>query len=273
MTWTAINDGMAVGETFSLAVDPHTPARVYAGLNGTGVFRSLDMGTNWKLASDGIFGTDVRVIAIDPQDSSNVLAGAFGGGLFLSENGGNRWEEARDGLIATQPRAIAFAPQNPQVVYAGSVNPFSQGQGALFRSDNGGRDWENLPNGTGNSIYSIAVDSVNPQRFYVATASGVFRSDDGGQTFEGRNDVDQFSSGELLNWTITDLEMDPANPNVLYAVGTSFDPFIGQLYQFFKTDDAGDNWQPGAPTFTPLVDVTIDPTDTRRTSWACCRST
>ncbi len=264
MTWTAINDGMAVGETFSLAVDPHTPARVYAGLNGTGVFRSLDMGTNWKLASDGIFGTDVRVIAIDPQDSSNVLAGAFGGGLFLSENGGNRWEEARDGLIATQPRAIAFAPQNPQVVYAGSVNPFSQGQGALFRSDNGGRDWENLPNGTGNSIYSIAVDSVNPQRFYVATASGVFRSDDGGQTFEGRNDVDQFSSGELLNWTITDLEMDPANPNVLYAVGTSFDPFIGQLYQFFKTDDAGDNWQPGAPTFTPLVDVTIDPTDTRR---------
>ena len=264
MTWSPINSGMAVGETFSLTVDPHTPSAVYAGLNGTGVFRSLDMGANWELASDGIFGTDVRVIAVDPQNPSNVLAGAFGGGMFLTENGGDRWEEARNGLIVVQPSAIAFARQNPQIVYAGSVNPFTQGQGALFRSDNGGRDWENLPNGTGNSVYSIAVDPANPQRFYVATASGVFRSDDGGQTFEGRNDVAQFSAGELLNWTITDLEMDPGNPDVLYAVGTSFDPFFGQLYQFYRTDDGGDEWKRGGETFTPLVDVAIDPTDTRR---------
>lgn len=200
---------------------------MYVGLNGTGVFRSLDMGASWELTSDGIFGTDIRATAVDPQNSSNVLASAFGGGLFLSESAGDRWEEARNGLVAVQPGAIAFARQNPQVVYVGSVNAFTQGQGALFRSDNGGRDWENMPNGTGNSIYSVAVDPANPERFYVATAGGVFRSEDGGQTFGGRNDVDQFSAVELLNWTITDLEMDPGNPNVLCGVGTSFDPFFG----------------------------------------------
>ena len=264
MTWTPINEGMAVGETFSVAVDPHAPVTVFAGLNGTGVFRSLDMGDNWELTSDGIFGTDIRAMAIDPQDSSNVLAGAFGGGLFLSENGGGRWEEARNGLIAAQPRAIAFAQQNPQIVYAGSVNPFTQGQGALFRSDNGGRDWENLPNGTGNSIYSIVVDPNNAQRFFVATSTGVFLSSNGGDTFQSVNDLDGFGSNALQGWIITDLEMDPTNSNVLYAVGNTFDFNFGQLYQFFKTDNGGDEWQPGGVSFTPLVDVTIDPTNRER---------
>ena len=197
-----------------------------------------------------------------PKNPANILAGAFGGGMFLSENGGGRWQEARNGLVAVQPRAIAFARQNPQVVYAGSVNPFTQGQGALFRSDNGGRDWETRF--TGSSLFSIVADPVNPERLYVGTAAGVFRSDDGGVNFTERNDVDRFPSGELFNWTITDLEMDPNNPNVLYAVGSTFDLFTGQFYQFFKTDNAGDEWRPGAPTFTPLVDVAIDPTDTRR---------
>lgn len=264
MTWAPITEGMAVGETFSLAVDPHAPGTVYAGLNGTGVFRSLDMGDNWDLASDGIFGTDIRTIAVDPQNSSNVLAGAFGGGLFLSENGGDRWEEARNGLVAVQPRAIAFSRQNSQIVYAGSVNPFTQGQGALFRSVNGGRDWENLPNGSGNSIYSIAVDPNNAQRFFVATSTGVFVTTNGGDGFQSVNDVDGFGPNALQGWTITDLEMDPTNSNVLYALGNIFDFNFGQIYQFFKTKNAGDDWQAGGASFTPLVDITIDPTNRQR---------
>ena len=262
VTWQPITQGMALGESLTLAVDPHTPATVFAGLNGTGVFRSIDMGALWELASDGIFGADIRIIELDPQNSSNVLAGAFGGAMFLSQNAGDRWEEARNGLIAVQPHSIAFSPQDPQIVYAGSVNPFTQGRGALFRSTNGGRDWETRA--TGSSIFSVVADPTNAQRLYVATATGVFRSDDGGSNFTGLNDIDRFVSDALLNWSITDLEMDPNNRNVLYAVGNAFDFFTGRIYQFFKTDNGGDEWRAGGTTLTPLVDITIDPTDTRR---------
>ena len=262
VTWQPISQGMALGESLTLAVDPHTPATIFTGFNGTGVFRSIDMGAHWELASDGMFGADIRIIELDPQNSANVLAGAFGGAMFLSQNAGDRWEEARNGLIAVQPHSIAFSPQDPQIVYAGSVNPFTQGNGTLFRSTNGGRDWETRA--TGSSIFSVVADPTNPQRLYVATATGVFRSDDGGSNFTGLNDIDRFVSDALLNWSITDLEMDPNNRNVLYAVGNSFDFFSGRIYQFFKTDNAGDEWQASGVTLTPLIDITIDPSDTRR---------
>ncbi|MCY4588349.1 MAG: hypothetical protein OXB98_20160 [Bryobacterales bacterium] len=262
VTWQPINLGMALGESLSLAVDPHTPATVFAGLNGAGVFRSIDSGAHWELSSDGMFGADIRVIELDPQNSANVLAGAFGGAMFLSQNAGGRWEEARNGFIAVQPHSIAFSPQDPQIVYAGSVNPFSQGNGTLFRSTNGGRDWQSRA--TGSSIYSVVADPANTERLYVATATGVFRSDDGGNNFTGLNDIDGLGSDALLNWSITDLEMDPGNSNVLYAVGNTFDFFSGRIYQFFKTDNAGGHWQDGGTTPTPLIDIAIDPTDTRR---------
>lgn len=262
VTWQPISQGMALGESLSLAVAPHTPATVFAGLNGTGVFRSIDRGAHWELSSDGMFGADIRVIELDPRNSANVLAGAFGGAMFLSQNAGGRWEEARNGFIAVQPHSIAFSPQDPQIVYAGSVNPFSQGAGTLFRSANGGRDWQSRA--TGSSIYSVVADPADPQRLYVATATGVFRSDDSGSNFTGLNDIEGLGSDALLNWSITDLEMDPGNRDVLYAVGSTFDFFSGRIYQFFKTDNAGRYWQDGGTTPTPLIDITIDPTDTRR---------
>lgn len=261
-TWQPISLGMALGESLSVAVDPHTPATVFAGLNGAGVFRSIDSGAHWELSSDGMFGADIRVIELDPQNSANVLAGAFGGAMFLSQNAGGRWEEARNGFIAVQPHSIAFSPQDPQIVYAGSVNPFSQGNGTLFLSTNGGRDWQSRA--TGSSIYSVVTDPTNSQRLYVATATGIFRSDDGGGNFTGLNDIDGLGSDALLNWSITDLEMDPDNRDVLYAVGNTFDFFSGRIYQFFKTDNAGREWQDGGTTPTPLIDITIDPSDTRR---------
>lgn len=262
VTWQPVSQGMALGESLSLAVDPHAPARVFAGLNGAGVFRSMDSGAHWELSSDGMFGADIRIIELDPQNSANILAGAFGGAMFLSQNAGGRWEQARNGFIAVQPHSIAFSPQDPQIVYAGSVNPFSQGNGTLFISTNGGRDWQSRA--TGSSIYSIVADPANSQRLYVATASGVFRSDDGGGNFTGLNDVEGLGSDALLNWSITDLEMDPGNRDVLYAVGNAFDFFSGRIYQFFKTDNAGREWRTGGTTPTPLIDITIDPTDTRR---------
>ena len=261
-TWEAINTGMPFSESFALAVDPHTPATVYAGFNGGGIYRSTDSGDNWQLASDGMFGTDIRALAVDPQDSSNVLAGGFGAGLFLSQDGGNLWQESSEGLFTVQPRALAFAPQNPQIVYAGSINPFTQGIGSLFRSTNGGRNWESVSAGV--SFFSVVVDPAAPDTIYVATTSGVFRSTAGGVNFESINDLDGLNDG-LQDWSITDLEMDPANREILYAVGNTFDFFSGiTLFQFFKTTNSGGEWRSTGVTTVPLNEIAIDPTDTRR---------
>ncbi|HUG81686.1 MAG TPA: hypothetical protein VML01_08480 [Bryobacterales bacterium] len=255
-TWEAINAGMPFSESFALAVDPHTPGTVYAGFNGGGVYRSTDRGDNWQFSSDGIFGTGIRALAIDPQDSSNILAGAFGAGMFRSQHGGNLWEQAGEGLTAVQPQSLAFSPQNPQIVYAGSVDPFTQGGGALFRSSNGGQSWETLASGV--SFFSVEVDPLSANTFFVGTSAGVYRSTDGGMTFDSQNE-------ELQTWTITDLEMDPSNRNTLYAIGSQFDFFSGAtFFQFFKTTNSGDEWRPSGITVTALSEITIDPTDPRR---------
>jgi uncharacterized protein (TIGR03437 family) len=262
-TWETIRTGMPFSESSAFAVDPHTPTTVFAGFNGGGVYRSADSGDNWQISSDGMFGTDIRALAIDPQDSSNILAGGFGAGIFRTEDGGDLWEEAREGLLTVQPRSLAFAPQNPQIVYTGGVDPFGQADGSLFRSTNGGRDWVSLA--TGLSFFSIAVDPLSADTFYIGTTAGVLRSTDGGMNFTPRNDVEDQPNNALQFWTITDLAIDPSNRNVIYAIGNTPDFITGfTFFQFFKSTNAGENWRPTGLTFTPLTAIAVDPTDTRR---------
>ncbi len=262
-TWETISTGMPFSESSAFAVDPNTPSTVYTGFNGGGVYRSTDRGDNWQISSDGMFGTDIRALAVDPIDSSNILAGGFGAGIFRTEDGGDLWEEAREGLLTVQPRSLAFAPQNPQTVYAGGVNPFAQADGSLFRSTNGGRNWVSLA--TGLSFFSIAVDPLSADIFYIGTTSGILRSTDGGLNFVARNDVEDQPNNALQFWTITDLAIDPSNRNVIYAIGNTPDFITGfTFFQFFKSTNAGENWRPTGLTFTPLTAIAVDPTDTRR---------
>ncbi|HLN58267.1 MAG TPA: hypothetical protein VK416_06875, partial [Thermoanaerobaculia bacterium] len=86
--WTS--SGPEGGVINALAIDPFTPATVYAGTSGGGLFKSVDGGGRWTAANTGLTNLNVYALAIDPIAPATVYAGTYGG-LFKSVNGGGSW--------------------------------------------------------------------------------------------------------------------------------------------------------------------------------------
>ena len=78
------------GTVLSVAIDPNTPATLYAGTNGGGVFKSTDSGANWSAASTGLSNSNVLSLAIAPSSAPNtpatLYAGTYGGGVFKGKS-------------------------------------------------------------------------------------------------------------------------------------------------------------------------------------------
>jgi len=140
--------------------------------------------------------------------------------------------------------AGAGVPGKPKLFYMGAVD------GGVWKSTDYGNVWTNISDstlgGSSNSIGAIAVAPSNPQVIYVGTGEsdirgtmitgdGVFRSADGGKTWH--------QAGLEDTHTISNLIIDPRNPDVVYAssLGHVFAP--GSHRGVFKTTDAGKTWQ------------------------------
>ena len=79
------------GNVQALAVDPSTPATLYAVAAGAGIFKSTNGGASWTAVNTGLTSKDVLAVAIDPSTPSTVYAGTESDGLFKSVNGGKTW--------------------------------------------------------------------------------------------------------------------------------------------------------------------------------------
>src|SRR5262249_51556438 len=69
------------------AIDPETPATLYAGTYTNGVFKSNDGGGIWSAVNTGLTNLEVRALVIDPQNPSRVYVGTYGGVVVSSETG------------------------------------------------------------------------------------------------------------------------------------------------------------------------------------------
>ncbi len=77
-TWSATG-----GNVWSLAINPTTPATLYAGTYIGGIFKSTNGGTNWSPVNVGLANKTVNVVAIDPVTPSTIYAGTWRGGVFV----------------------------------------------------------------------------------------------------------------------------------------------------------------------------------------------
>ncbi len=181
-------------------------------------------------------------------------SGTTGGGVMKTTNGGYTWEPVTDKFFGGTIGGIAIYPPNPDIVYVGTGESTLRGNASygdgVYKTTDGGSSWTFLGLRETRQIARVVVHPWNPDLVYVAALGhahgpnperGVFRSKDGGKTWEKilfRND----STGA------TDLQMDPGDPNVLYAstwqvVRKPWDIVSGGAGSaIYKTTDGGDHW-------------------------------
>jgi photosystem II stability/assembly factor-like uncharacterized protein len=191
--------------------------------------------------------------------------GATGGGLWKTTNGGTTWSAVTDGqLTSSSVGAVSVAPSNPDVVYIGMGESelrgnIAQGDG-VYKSTDAGKTWTHAGLEQTQVISKIRVHPSNPDVVFAAALGhpagpnaerGVFRSKDGGKTWERVLYRDDKTGAIELNF-------DPKNPQIVYAslweafrvshMMSSGGPGSG----LFKSTDGGDHWteisrNPGMP--------------------------
>lgn len=227
-----------------------TPARQ---TSGAGFDTTLLSQLRWRELGPDRGGRSVAV-AGSQQRPYEYWMGTTGGGVFKTTDGGITWEPMSDRYFGGTIGAIGVAPTNPDIVYVGGGEfpprgNVSHGDG-VWKTTNGGRTWTDLGLTETRQISRVIVHPTNPDIVYVGAQGhvwgpnaerGVHKTTDGGRTWNKilfRND----STG------ITDLEMDPTNPDVLYAAFWQHHrkPWMlvsgGPGSGLFKTTDGGATW-------------------------------
>jgi TonB family protein len=199
----------------TIAINPSTPATLYAGTRGSGVFKSTNGGTSWTTVNSGFTATDVSVLAIDPSTPATLYAGTGSGGVFKSTNGGTSWTTINSGLTDMHVYALAIDPSTPATLYAGTTG--------VFKSTDGGSSWTAVYSAPEDTyVYALAIDRSTPATLYAGTTNGVFRSTNGGARWTAVN------SGRTGK-TVSVLAIDSAIPATLYA-------------HDFKSTNGGTRW-------------------------------
>ncbi len=208
--------------------------------------------------------------------------GTAGGGVWKTEDAGNSWTCISDGYFGGSIGAVAVSTSDPNVIYVGEGEQtlrgnVSSGKG-LWRSTDGGETWNFLGLEESEHIARIRIHPTNPDIVYVAAIGnlwkpneqrGVFRSTDGGKTWEKILYVsDKAGAGDLI--------LDPNNPRIIYAAswqmkrnGYRMDSG-GPDSKLFMSRDGGDSWteitkNPGLPEGPwGIVGIAVSPVNSKR---------
>ena len=210
-------------------------------------------------------GGRTKAAAGVPTSPGVFYVGAVNGGVWRTVDYGRTWTPIFDDQPTGSIGAIAVALSNPDVIYVGSGEglqrpDLSTGDG-VYRSVDGGRSWKHLGLREGQQIPQIAVDPKDPNRLFVAVLGhpygpneerGIFRSIDGGETFQRVLYKDADTGG-------ADVVIDPANPRVVYAAlwearqaPWENGEFSGPGSGLYKSADGGTTWKAltrGLPDF------------------------
>ncbi len=176
ITWIEVSGLPSNVEIWDIELDPTNESIVYAGLNGAGVWKSLDAGISWDSSNlDG----QVWAVDVSPSNPSFVYAASQTGGIYRSADGGSSWNWVSQGFFDNAV-AVAVHPDDPDIAFAGT--PF---QGA-FKTTDGGTTWSDINSGFGFApwILSFWIDPLEPNAMLAGDwSNGVFKSLDGGETW------------------------------------------------------------------------------------------
>jgi photosystem II stability/assembly factor-like uncharacterized protein len=248
-TFKPVFDRERVQSIGAVTIDPTNPKTIWVGTGeswvrnsvsvGDGVYKSTDGGDNW--INVGLKDTEhIARILVDPKDGNTVYVCATGHlwndnderGVFRTIDGGKTWRKVLAGPNrSTGCGMISMSPLEPKTIYA-SLWDFrrqgwtfrSGGPGSgLYRSTDGGNHWTEITSSNAKGLpekpwgrIAVAVAPSKPQVIYAnieSKASGLFRSDDGGQTWN------QLDASQFMIWRpfyFGHLIVDPKDENKIF---------------------------------------------------------
>ncbi len=284
-TWGNISDGFFGGSIGAISVSKSDPNVIYVGggektlrgnvSSGYGVWKSVDAGKTWK-ASGLLKSRHIPRIAIHPTNPDIVYAAVLGNiykptqdrGIYKSIDGGKTWNKI---LFANENAGavdLTLDPNNPRILYASTWNvrrtPYSLSSGGegstLWKSTDSGKTWKELSTNKGFAkgilgIIGVTVSPVDSDRVWAIVENkekgGVYRSDDGGETWRLLNSD---RSLRQRAWYYTRIYADSKDKDVVYVVNVAY----------HKSKDGGKNFTAARAPHGDHHDLWIAPENPKR---------
>ncbi|HEX9509499.1 MAG TPA: hypothetical protein VF939_03395 [Puia sp.] len=235
----------------------------YVGAASGGLFKTEDQGITWKPIFDSTDNSSVSALAIAPSAPNQVWAGtgetflirpaeAMGNGVYKSTNAGNTWTNM--GLQATgRISRVIVDPKDSNTVYVAALGNTHtpQPERGVYKTTDGGKTWQRVlfvDENTGCS--DLSIDPQHPNILYAAMwqvsfttwnlnsggpGSGIFRTKDGGKTWERLNKG--LPGGPAHPVGKTSVDVSYSKPNIVYALIEDKDPGL------YRSEDGGDSWK------------------------------
>ena len=193
-------------------------------------------------------------IKTHPENESVWYVATGSSGVWKTVNAGTTWTPIFDDQPSYSTGCITLDPSNPDVVWVGTGENVggrhvAYGDG-IYRSDNGGTTWKNMGLKKSEHISEIIVHPDNSDVVWVAAQGplwtsggerGLYKTTNGGTSWKRVLGNDQ--------WTgVTDIMIDPRNPQILYAATWDRHRTVAALMgggpgtALYRSDDGGENW-------------------------------
>ncbi len=227
-----------------------------------------------------------RIICISfhPTDTQTMFIGASQGGIWKTTDEGQNWVSLGDELPMLRVSDIAIDPHFPDTMYLATgdidhvvmslVSPggaYEYGMGVL-KSFDGGQTWDttglmfDASAGEKSILRKVVIHPDSAGFLLTGGTPGIWRSEDYGVTWN-----------QTLSGYYTDIEVNPEQPNTIYATGIYVPGVINSRAAIYKSTNFGLTWTELATTIPPTgtvyrTEMAIAPSDTNRLYAISCRS-
>lgn len=280
--WVNISDGYGFKSTTigAIQVADSDTSVIYVGTGtdgiranvttGSGLYKSIDAGKNWKFIGLEDAG-QIGAIEVHPDNPNLVYVAALGHpfgpnpqrGVFRSTDGGENWENILFASDTTGAIDLELNPENPDEIYAAmwraERKPWTIISGAarengLYKSTDGGDTWKKLSKGLPQGLTGkadFAVTPADPDRVYALLEApeeeeGLYRSDDRGKSWTLMSDTSGIMNRPFY---FTNVTADPKDPDKVY---------VGNV-RYWVSEDGGKTFERRPVTHADVHDLWVNP--------------
>ena len=216
--------------------------------------KSIGFDAEWTVQGPGNIGARANTVAVNPQNEDIIYTGFSSGGVWKTTDGGANWSPVFDGELWPSIGDIEIDPNNPETVYVSTGDPnisfYPMLGDGVYKSTDGGETWANIGLQAQRVISRIALHPTDPNIIFAASMGlpfirdnnrGLYRTTDGGATWQQVLFISDQAG-------VTDVVIDPFDPNVVYASGwdrvrNNMESVIsGSGAKVYRSTDGGTTW-------------------------------